>query len=69
MRIYATREDNGKPVLVALRCDKCGKKIKPSSLISKSGWSKSGWTVINLENSVGTDKSFEFHFCEEHAGR
>ena len=40
MRIYATREDNGKKFLAALQCDGCAAEIKPHPEIAKSGWRK-----------------------------
>lgn len=49
--IYATREDDGKRVLIALRCDGCGAEIKPHPEIAKSGWIKRGW-----DRGIGTEK-------------
>ena len=58
--IYAIREDNGKKVLVALRCDKCGKEIKPNPDIAKSGWTIKGTYVFN-----NSGKTTEYFYCNE----
>lgn len=57
MRIYVQREDDGKRVLVAIRCDGCGAEIRPNPEISKSGWEKHGW-----DHGPGTEK-FEVDYC------
>lgn len=56
-RIYATREDDGKRVLVAICCNGCGVEIKPHAEIASSGWTKRG-----NDRGPGTDK-FEGDFC------
>jgi hypothetical protein len=56
-RIYATREDSGKKVLVELVCDRCGDKIKPNQNIQESGWTKHGYMD-------GGGNIFESERCE-----
>lgn len=55
-RIYATREDNGKKILVELVCDKCSDTIKPNPDIAQSGWTRHG-----QKDHAGN--IFEYEYC------
>lgn len=41
-RIYAIREGDGKRILAAIKCDRCGAEVKPNPQIASSGWEKGG---------------------------
>jgi hypothetical protein len=58
VRVYATEEGTGKRVLVALVCDECEARIKPSPDISKSGWEKRGTYY-----GPGNERNTEWLLC------
>ena len=57
-KIYATREDDGKRILIELQCDACASKIKPNPNINKSDWS-----VVGSNNGPGTDEIIKY-YCD-----
>ena len=62
-RIYATRNDNGDQVLVAIQCDWCPRTLRPGPHVSDIGWRKGGvaydWPHHHL--------SYERDACPSHA--
>lgn len=62
MRVYATRDDNQKRVLVAIKCDKCDAEIKPNPDISNSGWTTQG-----VYYGPGDDRNSQWDLCPMHS--
>lgn len=58
-RIYATREDDGKRFLCAIKCDLCGEEIKPYSQINSSGWQ-----LMGTDRGTNSDK-LESYYCPQ----
>jgi hypothetical protein len=56
-RIYG-KDENDKPLLLALECDDCPARIKPNKDIASSGW-----TTRGQDNGPGTDKLY-WDYCE-----
>lgn len=58
-RIYGIREDDGRRILLSIRCDGmgCTEEIKPNPNISSSGWIRKG-----TDRGLGSDK-LEWDYC------
>lgn len=63
-RVYATREDDGRRVLVEIACDHpgCPATVRPHADIAKSGWTKRG----TYEDTYRGTTVVQWDFCPDH---
>ena len=60
-KIYA-KTDDGRAVLIEIKCDSCGAKRKP-------GPDGEGWIVAGSDNGIGTQKTHLYYCPKCSAGR
>ena len=56
--IYAIQEDTGERKCVAIKCDECGKEVKPGEEYMNSDWTKRG-----LYYGLGDGRDTSWDYC------